>query len=92
MIKKLFILSILILIISTTFIKNYTKKLDEKIFSSKENIDYLTSVKELVQLEHDYLTSPEKLFELNELLFNGELKHTPIENLIIITDINQKNF
>ena len=92
MIKKLFILSILILIISTTFIKNYTKKLDEKIFSSKENIDYLTSVKELVQLEHDYLTSPEKLFELNELLFNGELKHTHIENLIIITDINQKNF
>ena len=90
--KKIFILIILILIISTTFIKNYTKKLDDKIFSSKENIDYLASVKELVQLEHDYLTSPEKLIELNELLFNGELNHTPRENLIIINDINQKNF
>jgi len=62
--RKLFILTILALIISTTIIKNYTKKLDEEIFSVKENIDYLNSVKELVQLEHNYLTSPDKLLEL----------------------------
>ena len=65
MLRKLLILTILTLIISTTFIKNHTKKLDEEIFSVKENINYLNSVKELVQLEHDYLGSPEKLLELN---------------------------
>ena len=41
MLKKIFILIILTLIISTTFIKNHTKKLDEEIFSIKENINYL---------------------------------------------------
>ncbi len=60
MLKKLLILIILALIISTTFIKNHTKKLDNEIFTLKENINYLNSVKELVQLEHGYLSSPEK--------------------------------
>ena len=64
MLKKLFIFTIISLIISTTLIKNYTKKLDEQIFSLKENINYLDNVKELVQLENDYLSSPEKLLEL----------------------------
>ena len=63
MLKKIFILSIFILIISTTLIKNHTKNLDEQIFSVKENINYLNSVQELVQLEHDYLSSPEKLLK-----------------------------
>ena len=39
MLRKTFTLIILVLIISTTFIKNFTKKLDEKIFSVKENIN-----------------------------------------------------
>ena len=43
MLRKIFIITILILIISTTFIKNHTKKLDEQIFSFKENINYLNS-------------------------------------------------
>ena len=40
MLKKIFILIILSLIISTTFIKNHTKKLDDEIFSIKENISF----------------------------------------------------
>ena len=52
MLRKISILSILLLIISTTLIKNHTKKLDEEIFSIKENINYLNSkLKNLVQLE-----------------------------------------
>ena len=62
MLKKLFIFTIISLIISTTLIKNYTKKLDEQIFSLKENINYLDNVKELVQLENDYLSSPVQIF------------------------------
>ena len=91
MLKKLFILTILLLIISTTFIKNHTKKLDEEIFSVKENINYLNSLKELVKLEHDYLSSPEKLLELNYLYFDDELKHSSRDNIKIIRNINQIN-
>ena len=91
MLKKLLILTILALIISTTLIKNHTKKLDEKIFSVKENIRYLNSVKELVQLEHDYLSSPEKLFELNNLYLEDELSLSSRENIQVINNINKIN-
>ena len=66
MLKKILTIIIFLLIISTTFIKNHTKKLDEKIFIIKENINYLKSIKQLVQLENDYLRAPEKLLELNK--------------------------
>ena len=61
MLKKLFVLIIILLIISTTFIKNYTKKLDEKIFTIRENINYLNNIEQLVLLEHNYLSSPDRL-------------------------------
>ena len=89
MLKKLFIFTIISLIISTTLIKNYTKKLDEQIFSVKENINYLNSIQELVQLEHDYLSSPAKLLELKNLYFEDDLKNTPRKNIEIIDNINQ---
>tara|TARA_B100000579_G_scaffold40931_1_gene28571 strand:+ start:488 stop:790 length:303 start_codon:yes stop_codon:yes gene_type:complete len=91
MLRKIFVLIILGLIISTTFIKNYTKKLDEEIFAVKENINYLNSVKELVQLEHGYLSSPEKLIELNNLYFDSELSSSPRKNIKVINNINQIN-
>tara|TARA_B100000029_G_scaffold494711_1_gene558818 strand:- start:5506 stop:5796 length:291 start_codon:yes stop_codon:yes gene_type:complete len=91
MLRKIIILTILALIISTTFIKNHTKKLDETIFSVKENINYLNTIKELAQLEHDYLSSPEKLLELNYLYFDDEFEYTSRENLKIITNIKQLN-
>mgnify|MGYP001236693298 FL=1 len=92
MLRKLLILIILSLIISTTLIKNHTKKLDEEIFSVKENINYLNSVKELVQLEYDYLSSPEKLLELNDLYFDNELSYSSKENIKILKNINELNF
>ena len=91
MLKKLLILTILALIISTTLIKNHTKKLNEEIFSVKENINYLNSVKELVQLEHDYLSSPEKLSELNYLYFDNKLSYSFKENIKVIDNLNEIN-
>ena len=91
MLKKLLILTILALINSTTLIKNHTKKLNEEIFSVKENINYLNSVKELVQLEHDYLSSPEKLLKLNNLYFDNKLSYSSKENITIIDNINEIN-
>ena len=92
MLRKLLILTILVLIISTTFIKNHTKKLDNEIFSLKENINYLNSVKELVQLEHGYLSSPEKLLEFNILYFDNKLGFKSREKIIVINNINQIKF
>ena len=92
MLKKIFILIILSLIISTTFIKNHTKKLDDEIFSIKENINYLNSIKELTQLEYDYLSSPEKLIEFKNLYFENEFKNTPRDMIKIINNINQLSF
>ena len=92
MLRKLLILIILVLIISTTFIKNHTKKLDNEIFSLKENINYLNSVKELVQLEHGYLSSPEKLVEFNNLYFDNKLRFNSRENIKVINNINQIKF
>tara|TARA_B100000029_G_C17214204_1_gene829268 strand:- start:31 stop:327 length:297 start_codon:yes stop_codon:yes gene_type:complete len=91
MLRKLFILTILALIISTTIIKNHTKKINEEIFLVKESINYLKSVKELVQLEHDYLSSPERLLELNSLYLDDELSSISRENINIINNINQIN-
>ena len=84
-------MTILTLIISTALIKNHTKKLNEEIFSVKENINYLNSVKELVQLEHDYLSSPEKLLEINNLYFDSELGFSSKENIRLIENINEIN-
>ncbi len=89
MLKKTFIVIILALIILTTFIKNHTKKLDEKIFSIKENINYLINVKELVQLEYNYLSSPSRLQDYNSLYFDNEFQYTPWKNIEIIENINQ---
>ena len=41
MTKSLFFTLILILIVSTSLIKNSTKDLDDKIYSTKENILFL---------------------------------------------------
>ena len=92
MLRKFFVLLILLLIVSTTFVKNHTKKLDEEIFSIEENINYLNSVHELVKLEFNYLSSPEKLLELNFIYFDNQLKHTLRENIKIIDNFDQINF
>ena len=92
MLRKIFILVILLLVISTTFTKNHTKKLDQEIFIVQENINYLNSVKELVQLDFNYLSSPEKLLDLNTFYVDEELKPTKYEDLIIISNIKEISF
>jgi hypothetical protein len=82
MIKKIFIfIPIIILIISTTFIKNSTKQLDKKIFETQENIRALEDIYELVLLDYNYLTSPKKLMEYSKIYFEEELKKKKITDL-----------
>ena len=82
MLKKiLLIIPIIILIISTTLTKNSTKKLDKNIFETQEEIRALNDIYELVLLDYNYLTSPNKLMEYSKMYFDKELKKKKITDL-----------
>ena len=90
MFKKILIfIPILILIISTTFTKNSTKQLDKKIFETLENIRALENIYELVLLDYNYLTSPNKLMEYSQFYFEEELKKKEISDLKTIIVRNE---
>ena len=71
--NTIFILIIFGLIIFTTLIKNSSKEIDKEIFKLEEDISILKNELEMLKLEHDYLTSPKKLTELQKLYFEEEL-------------------
>ena len=88
--KILLFIPILILIISTTFTKNSTKKLDKKIFETQEDIRALDDIYELVLLDYNYLTSPNKLMEYSKIYFDKELKRKEITDLKIFKFNNEQ--
>ena len=69
----IFVFIILGLIIFTTLIKNSSKEIDKEIFKLEEDISILKNEREMLKLEHDYLTSPKKLTEFQKLYFDEEL-------------------
>ena len=71
--NSIFIFIIFGLIIFTTLIKNSSKEIDKEIFTLEEDISILKNEREMLKLEHDYLTSPKKLTELQKLYFEEEL-------------------
>ena len=71
--KIILIFSILFLIVVTTFTKNSTKKLDNQIFSIRENVSVLKDKYELVLLDYNFLTSPKKLLEYQSKYFETDL-------------------
>ena len=84
------ILVIFLLILSTTIIKNSAKEIEDEIFTLKENLRVLNSEFEKIKLEHDYLSSSEKLLEYQSLYFEDELIQKNIENIKIIKIKNTK--
>ena len=74
--KKFFFISLILsLIFFTAFIKNSTKRIDDEIYIIKENIRVLKKDKEKIKLEHDYLSSTEKLMNsINYILIMSLLK------------------
>ena len=86
--KLLVIILIFFLILSTAIIKNSTKRLDDEIFILRENVRSLKKDLENIKLENDYLSSAEKLLELQNLYFENELIKKDIQE---IKKIN-KNF
>ena len=72
---------ILFLIIVTTITKNSSKKLENQIFSVKENISVLKNIHELVLLDFNFLTSPKKLLEYQSKYFENDLVSLDINKI-----------
>ena len=75
------ILIIFFLVLVTTIIKNSTKKIDDEIFITKENLRILNKEFEKAKLEFDYLSSAEKLLEYQRLYFENELNKKDISEI-----------
>jgi len=72
--KYLLVFTITFLVITTSIIKNSTRELENKIFNSNEKIKILINRKEVIKLQNDYLSSPQRLFEFkNKFLDNLEV-------------------
>ena len=70
--KKYILVSVIaFLVITTSIIKNSTRELENKIFNSNEKIKILTSRKEIITLQNDYLKSPQRLFEFKNKFFSN---------------------
>tara|TARA_B110001452_G_scaffold84479_1_gene69071 strand:+ start:106 stop:417 length:312 start_codon:yes stop_codon:yes gene_type:complete len=78
--KKLILISIILLILTTSLIKNSTKKIEDKIFTINESVRSLKAEHSDVMLEYNYLSSPEKLINHQSQYF---------ENVLIKIDITK---
>jgi len=96
--KFFIILSILFLIIVTTITKNSTKRLEDKIFLAKEDINVLKEKFELVLLDYNFLTTPKKLLKYQSKYFEKDLIPIDINKVkkiikknseLIITEFNK---
>ena len=87
--KKFLIISVIFfLIIFTAFIKNSTKRIDDLIFSSEENLRVLSKDFENIKLEYDFLSSTERLLQFQNKYFEEELIKKKIQNIKIINKSN----
>ena len=88
--KTLTIGLIFSLIVFTTIIKNSTKKIDEELFTLKENISDLNLELDNMKLEFDYLSSAEKLINYQNLYFENKLTQKSINEIEIIDFTREK--
>ena len=79
---------IFFLILFTAIIKNSTKRIDDEIFGLKENIRILKKDFENIKLEHDYLSSSERLLKFQDLYFEDLLIKKSIDEMNLL---NQKS-
>ena len=91
--KKIVIVSIIFsLILLTAVIKNTAKQIEDELFTTRENLRVLKSEYENILLEHDYLSSAEKLLEFQSLYFEDQLIQKNIKNIKVYNIFkNQKS-
>ena len=95
--KKFFlIIFIFFLGFSTAIIKNSTKRIEDDIFAINENLRGLKKDFANLRLEYDYLSSADKLMELQNSYFEYELSKKSIQDIKVIdknsNKIEIKNF
>ena len=61
------------MIIFTSLTKSSTRDLEAKIYLLEEDIKTLSEKKDLILLENNFLSSPERLFDLKKILFEENL-------------------
>ena len=79
--KKILFISILILILVTSLVKNSTKEIEDKIFIISENIRSANIELSNTMLENNYLSSPEKLTQYQNQYFINYLVKTDITKI-----------
>ena len=65
----------------TSIIKSSTRSLESQIFNLQEEIIIKKNEKKTFLLENNYLSSPERLFELKDKLFGDTLKTIKIDQI-----------
>ncbi len=88
--KIVLIISIFILILITSWVKNSTKKIEDEIFGLNENIRSLKVELSDVLLEYNYLRSPDKLLQYQSQYFENDLIQMDITKIKKITEKNNK--
>lgn len=88
--KTLILSLIFFLILVTSLIKNSTKKIDDEIFVSGENILNLKVQLENRKLEFDYLSSSEKLTDYQKHYFENELDKKNLKEIKVLS-LKNKN-
>ena len=85
--KNFFVILLLIfLIILTSLVKSSTRNLEAKIFNNQEQIKILNDKKELILLENNFLSSPERLFRLKKLFLEEELIPLELKKFVNINN------
>ena len=84
MTKPTVFILLIILITSTSLVKNSTKDLDDEIYLIRENILFLENRLEDSKLEFNYLSSSEKLMEYQKLYFDNLLIKKSLKELKIL--------
>ena len=97
--KKISLVSILILMLVTSLVKNSTKEIEDKIFTKNENIRSLKIEFEDEKLESNYSSSPKKLTQYQSKYFENDLSQIDImkvkkmlieENYLKVIDFKNK--
>ena len=76
------------LILFTATIKNSAKKIEDEIFLTKENMGILKKEFDNIKLEHDYLSSGQRLIEFKDLYFESDLIKKNIKEIKVIKKSN----
>jgi len=86
--KKVVFLTIFILILATSLVKNSTKEIEDKIFMVNENLGPLKSELGDMLLEYNYLSSPGKLTQYQYQYFEKDLIQIDIIKIKKLTEKN----